>query len=61
LDLEYFDIARLLLDHGADPNTPDNNGKTPIDIAMEEREKIEDETKRREYDEIIDEMQSRTT
>jgi ankyrin repeat protein len=29
----YAKIIRLLLDHGANPNTPDNNGVTPLDVA----------------------------
>lgn len=27
------DIVEILLDHGADPKIPDNNNKTPVDVA----------------------------
>ncbi|MDB2415385.1 ankyrin repeat domain-containing protein, partial [Rickettsiales bacterium] len=32
-------FVKLLLDKGADPNIPDNNGKTPLHIAIEYRGK----------------------
>jgi ankyrin repeat protein len=55
---EEFDIAELLLDHGADPSIQDDEGKTPLDIAMEEREKTDDETTQRQYDEILDKLRT---
>jgi hypothetical protein len=57
---EYFKIARLLLDHGADPSIRDDEGKTPFDIAMEVRAQIYRETKRREFDEALNELHLQT-
>ncbi|MDR0740667.1 MAG: ankyrin repeat domain-containing protein [Puniceicoccales bacterium] len=53
LHYEFFEIAKLLLDHGADPDIRDDDGKTPFEVAMEKREEIEDETKRKEFDEAL--------
>jgi hypothetical protein len=30
-----YEICRLLLENGANPNIPDNHGKTPLDTAMD--------------------------
>jgi hypothetical protein len=33
VDETYYALAIFLLERGADPNTPDNEGDTPLDIA----------------------------
>ncbi len=33
------DLIRLLLDHGADPDARDNRGRTPLDLARQEKSK----------------------
>jgi hypothetical protein len=57
----FFEIAELLLDHGADPSIQDDEGKTPLDIAIEEREKTDVETTKRKYDEILDKLRAPST
>jgi hypothetical protein len=31
-----MEVARLLIDHGADPTARANDGRTPLDLATEE-------------------------
>jgi hypothetical protein len=56
LNYGYFQIAKVLLANGADPNIRDDEGRTPFDLAVEKREKIENETKRRKFDEALNEL-----
>jgi hypothetical protein len=49
----YFKIAKVLLANGADPNMRNDDDKTPFDLAMEESGQIEDETKKKKFDEAF--------
>jgi ankyrin repeat protein len=60
LHYEFFDIAKLLLDHGADPNIRNDEGQTPLELIIAAREKIYDEEEKKIYDPIIDALQSYT-
>ncbi|MDR2372070.1 MAG: ankyrin repeat domain-containing protein [Puniceicoccales bacterium] len=51
-----LEIIQFLLDHGADPNIQDDDGKTPLDRAMKKRKEIEDETERQKFDEALNEL-----
>jgi hypothetical protein len=56
LDHGYFKIAKVLLDNGVDPNMRNDDDKTPSDLAMEESGQIEDETKKKKFDEDFNEL-----
>jgi len=43
--LGYWGVVQLLLKHDADPNVVDQNGFTPLTLAMLQRERVERETK----------------
>ncbi|MDR0740112.1 MAG: ankyrin repeat domain-containing protein [Puniceicoccales bacterium] len=53
-----IDIVRSLIAAGVDPNARDDNGKTPLDLAIAKRERTFDEEEKKVYEAIIDELQS---
>ncbi|MDR2806983.1 MAG: ankyrin repeat domain-containing protein [Puniceicoccales bacterium] len=59
--LRDFEIARLLLAAGANPNIRNNKGETPFDMAMKERAYISDKTKKRQFDEALNELHLQTS
>jgi ankyrin repeat protein len=55
------EIVQLLIAAGVDPNARDNDGKTPLGLAIEKREETSDEEAKKKWDAIIDILQSHAT
>ncbi|MDR2372265.1 MAG: ankyrin repeat domain-containing protein [Puniceicoccales bacterium] len=52
------EIVQLLIAVGVDCNVRNNNGKTPLDLAIEKKEETSDEEAKKKWDAIINILQS---